>query len=66
MDVSAVRKPPVQSVQAAKRPEPAQQAQSQEAKPKPAEAKKYSEAKPPAPVVNAQGQTTGRLLNVKA
>ena len=66
MDVSTVRKPAVQPVQAPKRTEQAQQAHNQEAKPKSAEAKKNTEAKPPTPVVNTQGQTTGRLLNVKA
>ena len=66
MDVSAARRPSVQPVQASKRPEQAQQTQSQEAKPKSAEVRKSAEAKPPAPVVNTQGHTTGRLLNVKA
>jgi hypothetical protein len=62
MDVSTVKKAPIQPVQAAKRPE---QAQSQEVKPKPPEAQKTAEPKPQ-PVVNTQGHTTGRLLNVTA
>ena len=65
MDVSTVKKPPVQPVQAAKRPEQVQHTQSQESKPRPPEVKKTSEAKP-TPVVNTQGHTTGRLLNVTA
>jgi hypothetical protein len=65
MDVSTVKKTPVQPVQAAKRPEQAPHAKSQEVKPKPPEAHKTAEPKPQ-PVVNTQGHTTGRLLNVTA
>lgn len=65
MDVSTVKKAPVQPVQAAKRPEQAQHAKSQEVKPKPPETQKTAEPKPQ-PVVNTQGHTTGRLLNVTA
>ena len=63
MDVSSVKTPPVQPAQPPKRTEKAQQAQSQTAQRQEAEAKKTSESKP---VVNTQGQTTGRLLNVTA
>jgi hypothetical protein len=65
MDVSTVKKPPTQPVQAAKRPEQARNLQSYESKSKAPEVKKTSEAKP-SPVVNTQGHTTGRLLNVTA
>jgi hypothetical protein len=65
MDVSTVKKAPVQPVQAARQPEKTQQARSQEVQPKPPEAHKTAEPKPQ-PVVNTQGHTTGRLLNVTA
>lgn len=65
MDVTAVKRPPVEPVQASKRPEQVQQAKNQESKPRPPEHKSNPEAKP-SPVINTQGQTTGRLLNVSA
>lgn len=65
MDVSTVKKPPAQPVQAAKRPEQAHKTQGYESRYKESEAKKTPEAKP-SPVVNTQGHTTGRLLNVTA
>jgi hypothetical protein len=65
MDVSNVKNMPVQPVQAAKRPEQTQHAKSQEVEPKPPETHKAAEQKPQ-PVVNTQGHTTGRLLNVTA
>lgn len=65
MDVSTVKKPPTQPVQAAKRPEQTRNLQSYESKSKAPETKKTAEAKP-SPVVNTQGHTTGRLLNVTA
>lgn len=65
MDISTVKNAPIQPVQATKRPEQAQQAQGYESKPKPPEVRKTTESKPQ-PVVNTQGQTTGRLLNVTA
>ena len=65
MDVSTVKKPPTQPVQTAKRPEQAHKLQGYESKYKAPEAKKASETKP-SPVVNTQGHTTGRLLNVTA
>jgi len=65
MDVSTVKNAPVAPVQAAKRPEQAQQAKSQEPKSKAPETHKATEPKPQ-PVVNTQGHSTGRLLNVTA
>jgi hypothetical protein len=65
MDVSSVKTTPVQPTQPPKRPVEAKQEPTQEAKPKAPEVKKSAEAKP-APVVNTQGHTTGRLLNVTA
>ena len=63
MDVSSVKTPAVQPTQRPKRTAEAQQAQNQTAQLQEAAAKKAAESKP---VVNTQGQTTGRLLNVTA
>ena len=65
MDISSVKTPPVQPTQPPKRSEEAQQAQNRDAKTKEPEVKKLPEAKP-VPVVNTQGQTTGRILNTTA
>ena len=65
MDASSVKKTPVQPVQAPKRTEEAHRNEERESRPKPPEAKKVAEARP-APVVNTQGQTTGRLVNTTA
>lgn len=65
MDVSTVKKPAVQTAPPPKRPEQVPQAHNSTTKPKEPEAKKAPEAKP-APVVNTQGHSTGRLLNVTA
>lgn len=65
MDISSVKSPPVQPPQQPKRSEEAQQAQNRDNKPKETEVKKTAEAKPP-PVINTQGQTTGRILNTTA
>lgn len=65
MDISSIKTPPVQAANAPKRTEAVQQAQNRESKPKEPEVKKTPEV-PPAPMVNTQGQTTGRLLNVVA
>ena len=65
MDVSSVKTPPVQPTQAPKRTEAAQEAKKQEVKAQEAQVKKAAEYQS-APVVNTQGQTTGRLLNVTA
>ena len=67
MDISSVKTAPVQPAQAPKRTLDTQQTQKNEAQPKTSEVKKAPEPEPkPAPVVNTQGQTTGRLLNVTA
>ena len=60
MDVSSVKSSPVAQPQPSARAQVAKPAPSE---PKPAEAKKSTEAKP---VVNTQGHSTGRLLNVTA
>ncbi|WP_296444378.1 hypothetical protein [Rhodoferax sp. UBA5149] len=65
MDVSSVKTPPVQAAKPPKRTEATQQAPSHEVKAKAPEGKKTPEAKP-LPVVNTQGQTTGRILNTSA
>jgi hypothetical protein len=65
MDVSTVKTPPVQPARPPKQTQATQQAQKHEAKPSEPEVKKAPEHRP-APVVNTQGQTTGRLLNVTA
>lgn len=62
MDVSTVKKPPIQPVAPPKRTEPAQHPHRQESRP---EARRTEEAKPH-PVINAQGQLTGQRLNVTA
>lgn len=65
MDVNSVNKPAVQAMPAPKRttesrPEP-------ERENKPPESQVRSEAQtPPKPVINTQGQVTGRTLNVTA
>jgi len=66
MAVSPIKKPPVplsEPAKAAKHVEPAAHPLLREAKA--TAAPKVQEAKP-LPVVNTQGQTTGRLLNVSA
>ena len=60
MDVSSVKSSPVAQPQPSPR---AQQAKPAPSEPKPAEAKPAAE---PKPVVNTQGHSTGRLLNVTA
>lgn len=65
MDVSTVKKPPIQPVAPPKRTEPAQHPHTQESRPKAPEARRTEEAKPH-PVINAQGQLTGQRLNVTA
>lgn len=65
MDVSSVKTPAIQSAPAPKRTEAVQKVSSEEAKQQAPELKKASESRPP-PVINTQGQTTGRLLNVTA
>ena len=65
MDVNSVNKPVVQPVPAQKRQTEARQASAEQNKPKMAETNKVNEVKPK-PVVNTQGQVTGRHLNVTA
>lgn len=65
MTVSSVNPSMTQALQRAPRPDEATAPRQAEARPKASE----TEAKPaekPAPVVNTQGQVTGRLLNVSA
>lgn len=62
MDVASVKNRPVQSTEQPKR---AHEMPNKAAKPRAAETHKAPEAKP-RPVVNSQGQTTGRHLNVTA
>lgn len=65
MDVSTVKKPPIQAVAASKRMESAQHQHTQETRPKAPEVNSTEEAKP-RPVINTQGQVTGQRLNVTA
>ncbi|WP_367846914.1 hypothetical protein [Rhodoferax sp. WC2427] len=63
MDVSSVYRQTAQPTSAP------QQAQNRAARPDDADLKKASEvqeSKPPKPVVNSQGQTTGRIVNTTA
>lgn len=67
MDVSTVKQAPVQPSQAPKRAESAEQSSKQQA----TQRKEQSEARQtpvdkPSPVVNTQGQVTGRLINTTA
>jgi hypothetical protein len=65
MDVSSIKTPALQTTQVAKRTEAAEQAQRNAVAEKEPEVKKAPEPRPN-PVINTQGQTTGRLLNVTA
>lgn len=65
MDVSTVKKQPVQPVPQPKRAEAAQNAPAQESQARASEVKNTEEAKP-RPVINTQGQVTGQRLNVTA
>ena len=64
MDISSVKTPALQQTEPAKRAEDAKLMQSEALKAK-AQEVQMSEAQA-RPVVNTQGQTTGRLLNVVA
>lgn len=64
MEVSSTNSSPSASVQRTTRTEQAQQVQQRQAEQQPAETK--ANPPPSTPVVNTQGQTTGRLLNVTA
>ena len=65
MDVSAVKTQPAQARQSAKRADEVQQVQQREAQEKENNAKATQQAQA-RPVVNTQGQTTGRILNATA
>jgi hypothetical protein len=66
MDVTSASKTTVQPAQPTKKISQVQQAQQRDAaKPRETEAQKPADPKP-RPVVNTQGQTTGRTLNVTA
>jgi len=65
MDVSSVNKPAVQPARAPKRIVEAHQTPVRESKPHESETRKVAQAAPK-PVVNTQGQVTGRHLNVTA
>lgn len=72
MDVSSVYRQTVQPVpanSAPKRSDEAQATQNRAARQDDADLKKTAQAtetKPPKPVVNSQGQTTGRIVNTTA
>lgn len=65
MEVSSTNSSNVASVQRTMRTEQAQQVQQRQAEQQPAETK-AANPPPATPVINTQGQTTGRLLNVTA
>ena len=65
MDVSAVKTQPAQPSQQVKRADEVQQVQKREAQEKENNAKATQQAQAK-PVVNTQGQTTGRILNATA
>lgn len=64
MDVSSVKSTPTPPKQAIKSTPPVKPAPTQKAESNAAELK--AQTAKPAPVVNTQGQQTGRLLNVVA
>jgi hypothetical protein len=66
MDVNSVKRPVVQPTAPAKRPEPQQQTQKRVEAQKSADTAPKAQEPKPKPVVNSQGQMTGRHLNVSA
>lgn len=66
MDIKSVNKPAVQPASPPKRPTEARPAPVRENKPHENEARKATQAQQTKPVVNTQGQVTGRHLNVTA
>jgi hypothetical protein len=69
MDVSSVYRQTPLPTSAPKRSDEAQQVQNRAARQDDADLKKATEAtetQPPKPVVNSQGQTTGRIVNTTA
>jgi hypothetical protein len=65
MDISSVKKPAVQPTSAPKRTAEAHQTPVRESKPHESETRKVAQVTPK-PIVNTQGQVTGRHLNVTA
>lgn len=65
MEVNSVNKPAVQAAPPPRRTEQARPEPERENKPRETEARKEVQP-PPKPVINAQGQVTGRTLNVTA
>lgn len=65
MDVSSVNKPAVQSANAPKRTAENHQPSVRDSKPPENDARKVTQ-NAPKPVINTQGQVTGRHLNVTA
>lgn len=65
MDVNSVNKPAVQATPAPKRTAETRPEPERENKPRESQARNEVQP-PPKPVVNAQGQLTGRTLNVTA
>lgn len=65
MEVNSVNKPAVQAAPPPKRAEQARPEPERENKPRATEASSEVQL-PPKPVINAQGQVTGRTLNVTA
>lgn len=66
MNVSASQAPVGQSTQRPTRIQQTEQKAELQTREQAPDAKKSPPAQPPTPVVNTQGQTTGRLLNVTA
>jgi hypothetical protein len=64
MEVSSTRTAPTQSTQQPTQLQKTKQVSSEQQRPEPE--KKPIQAEAAKPVVNTQGQTTGRLLNVTA
>lgn len=65
MEISQVKVAQTQSARQAQRTDEAQRASARQAEQQAAETRKAQQPEPK-PVVNTQGQTTGRLLNVTA
>jgi hypothetical protein len=66
MDVNSVKQPAIQPATPGKRTEPQQQARKNVEGQKVADAAAKVEEPKPKPVMNSQGQMTGRHLNVSA
>ena len=66
MEVNSVNKPAVQAAPPPKRTSETRPESERESKPRESEALKEVQQQPPKLVINAQGQVTGRTLNVTA